>query len=612
MANHTLLRLLILNFWFRLVVILFVLIAVGLAVGVPRFWQTSPPGFRPEIRVSLVDLFQAWLLRRSARAHDAAGDEPKALSAWRSALANNPFDQKTLRGFVEYYITAKEPDQFATEEAWSAASCLLRLTQTNRIEAGLVARLSGRLGFFSGVVQLLEPWKAQLSPQEEAAYLKALFRTGRAEEFAARWPPSAERSVGDPELALYHTAYLAGWGPTGGRSAARAALTAAAENPALRTLALRLHVLVCHKTMDIEGHAALLQKLELQSQARLDDLIDHWLLLRKAGRADDARGLAEAYTGRPKTPPELGRLAEVYNLLGLPDRAKALLKRYAPELANADAPWAWDIWSNYAALLIETRDWDALQSMALELRTLPRVGRSLAGFSHFMEGRALHSLNQHEQALIAFRHAVRLGFPDPSFAVRAGIDFLRFGMPELAWETLKAVEKGAASDFDYWLAMSDAAQSLKRDAAALFRVTRRAYELRPNDRRAICHYASALIINRQQPAEAAQLTLQWLAQEPNLSGAKLLHSAALALNQRYDEASAMMQAVHVSEISIPGRAFYYCTALEIHSGLGQYDRAWDDLDRIKPEHLFPVQAAWVERTRGQLPPRGGQSQASHP
>lgn len=607
LANHTLLRMLVLNFWFRLVVIFFVLGGLGLAVGLPKMWRTTPDGIRPIIKVSLVDLVQVRVLRNSARKLAAQGKELEALRAWRSALANNQADTAVLREYLDQVIAAGEPDHVTAVEALSSAGWLLRLTGTNRADVGLVARVLGKFGVYGEAYRLLGQLKDELSPEEQSVYLAALFRTGRLKEFGEHWERWGEKFAGDPVLSLYRTAHLAGFGVGEKAVEARERLRAAKNDLKNRNLALRLELIVCREKQDAEGFAAALQELEASNAARLDDRIDYWLLLKNSGKLDEAKKLADSYVAQPRTALELGRLAEAYGELGLTGRAIALLDRYAPELANADAPWVWEVWSNYAGLLIESRDWNALKAMALRLRMLPRAGQSLAGFSYFLEGRALYSLNQRVEALDVFRTAAKLGFPDASFAMRAGIDLLRMGYPDVAWDVLKPWEKTLAANVDYWFAMSDAAQMLKRDAAVLLRVTTRAYELQPNSFRAIYNYASALVINRQKPAEAAKLTLTVLSRDTNSISSRLLHSAALALNRRYAEADEMLKSVPVSKVAGPAMSFYFCTALEIHVGLEDFDRARLDIEKIDVQHLFPTQAAWVERMRRRLAARGRRS-----
>ncbi len=603
LADHTLLRMLVLNFWFRLVFVLFVLGMVGLALSWPKMWRTSPQGIRPVTKVSLIDLVQVWMLNRSAKGLAEAGKVTEAISAWRSALANNSADRESLRGFLKSVAQAEEIDRSTALEALNGASWLLRLAQTNRSDIAIVVQVYDKLEKFSDVCQLLEPLKDQLAQDEEAAYLKALFRMGRTEEFAERWRRAGGGFAEHPELALLHAAYMAGWGPPGSIGVSLDRIKAAVADPKRRGLALRLQLLLYRKSQDVKACETILNQLEANNLARMDDWIAFWGMLKNAGHTEEAARLAEAFAGWPRAPMELVRLADAYSGLGMPERAKALYERYAPEYGDAEGPMAWNVWANYAALLIEKREWLELQAMALRMRLLRGASVSLAGFSQFMEGRALQGLGQHELAVIAFRNAVKLGFPDANFRLQAGIDLLRLEHNELAWDMLKPLERELDSDLRYWLALCDAAHALKRDSSVLLRIATRAYELAPNDPGAQYNYASALIVNRKRPEEAAKLTLSWVTRSTNAPGALVLHGAALAMNQRFEEADQVLSSINPQNLAPTARSFYHLTVLETHVGLRQFDRAYDDLNRIQVGHLFPTQTAWLERTRGQLPPR---------
>ncbi|MGC8990568.1 MAG: hypothetical protein ACP5MD_10625, partial [Verrucomicrobiia bacterium] len=209
LANHTLLRMLVLNFWFRLVVILFVLGGLGLAVGLPKMWRTTPGGILPIVKVSLIDLVQVRVLRNSARKLAAQGKELEALRAWRSALANNQADTAVLREYLNQVIATAEPDRVTAFEALNSAAWLLRLTGTNRADVGLAARVFGKFEVYGEAYKLLSQLKDELSPEEQAVYLAALFRTGRLKEFGEHWERWGEKIAGDPALSLYHAVHLA-------------------------------------------------------------------------------------------------------------------------------------------------------------------------------------------------------------------------------------------------------------------------------------------------------------------------------------------------------------------------------------------------------------------
>ncbi|MCX8109233.1 MAG: class I mannose-6-phosphate isomerase, partial [Verrucomicrobiae bacterium] len=83
------LRMLVLKFWFRVAVLSLVAILAALAVLLPPVWRTSPPGFTPIIRISLLDKIQAKMLQKTAERAAAAGNYRAAADAWRAAFANN-------------------------------------------------------------------------------------------------------------------------------------------------------------------------------------------------------------------------------------------------------------------------------------------------------------------------------------------------------------------------------------------------------------------------------------------------------------------------------------------------------------------------------------------
>src|SRR5258706_14787160 len=73
LAYFPLLRLLLFKFWFRMAFLALVFLMVFLSLFLPKVWRTSPPNFLPVVKVSGLDLVQAWSLQRTARKQMAAG-----------------------------------------------------------------------------------------------------------------------------------------------------------------------------------------------------------------------------------------------------------------------------------------------------------------------------------------------------------------------------------------------------------------------------------------------------------------------------------------------------------------------------------------------------------
>src|SRR5687767_1739004 len=92
LERFPLLRILLLEKWFRRAFLLFLTVLAGALSFLPKIWVTSPKGFLPVVKISLLDRVQAGSLKRSARKAAAAGRFDEASYAWQAALANNRAD----------------------------------------------------------------------------------------------------------------------------------------------------------------------------------------------------------------------------------------------------------------------------------------------------------------------------------------------------------------------------------------------------------------------------------------------------------------------------------------------------------------------------------------
>jgi hypothetical protein len=83
-------QLLIYSPWFRAAVIAMVLLGLAAALMLPKIWNVAPAGWTQEIRISGLDVLQAWSLSRTAERQERTGKPDAALYSWGAALANYP------------------------------------------------------------------------------------------------------------------------------------------------------------------------------------------------------------------------------------------------------------------------------------------------------------------------------------------------------------------------------------------------------------------------------------------------------------------------------------------------------------------------------------------
>jgi len=589
-----LMRLFILDPWFRIVSVLILVVVVGIAISLPKIWRVTPPGFQPQVRVSLLNLAQAWQLRRSARQLAAKGSDEEAAAAWRAAVIKNLGHLPTIRQALRATVSLPHPPAAALEQAAKLPAWLVALGGTNAQDIGLVAQLCDRTGRSDEVYDLLHPLRDDLSREDEVLYLKALLDRGDGPAYRARWERLSAESAQDPTLALYHAAYLAGWGPLPARDDARRRLEQALEDPAHRILATRLQLLDFEQAQDPDNYAKSLERLVESRADRLRDHLGYWKLLAQAGRSDQARSLAAREVGKPRSAKEAILLADALNTLELPDQAHLTLRQFTMQQGGNPSAAAQSVWLKRAALLSAAADWRGLLEMAEELRAFPQTARALGGWTDFIEGRAHHMLKHLDQANASMQAAARGFFPSPRVALEVGLGLKELGYHDKAWQVLAPLEQPLKDVPYYWQVVFELAEAMRQDPVLLLRAATEARLLLPGDDRWDFNYAAALLINRLDPARVVSVTRDFLARMPASPHARVNHCYALALNQRWDEASELLSTVDPARFDEFGRSVFHLCAFEIHLAQGQTNLARLDAAEIRREHLFPNQIRWLD------------------
>lgn len=589
LAGHPFFCLLVQDTWFQLGCMGFILLFVLLGLFLPRIWTASPPGFRPVVKVSGLDLAQAWSLKRSALKAMAAGRFDEAHYAWMAALANNRADADLVRGALECAARSENKQKYRKavvhQSLW-----LLQLSATNRHDLERVGEIFFQYAHFALLIALLERRQDELTPALDAAYLKALFRTGRANAFINHWRRIQPSLPPDEELVLYHSSWIAGWSPPEAAERALRALQNAFENPAHRILAFRLLLAASLRRMDAERCGEMLARLHTEGADTLMEYIEYWRLLAQLGRKAEALRLTESLPCRPASADEVIALVELYREWGLSDQALGAFRRFAADFGDSA-----EIWAAYAHALLEARNWDELRRVALQIRVQAEGGQErLTAYSFYLEGRAEVGLQRRFHAASAFQKMTEWEFHNPQPGLDAAKDLILLDYPLLAHAVLVKLEQWLDSSAEYWSARFQVAEQLKQTDPMLA-AARRAYDLQPHDSAVANNYAAALLIRRDMPAEAIRLTWRVLSRNPHSLPARINHAAALLLNERAEEALALLDRIDISTLTPPQLTAYHLDRFEACLKLQRRAQARVCSDLIDPRHLYPEQARWLAR-----------------
>src|SRR5687768_16062609 len=112
--------------WFRILLPIVICALLSLPFLLFPLLKTSPQGFSPPIRVSGIDLIQAWSLKRTALREVKAGNHDRSVFTWRRAIANNPADADLFRELLRTVVQAERPVKY-TDIGPAYSGWLLRL-----------------------------------------------------------------------------------------------------------------------------------------------------------------------------------------------------------------------------------------------------------------------------------------------------------------------------------------------------------------------------------------------------------------------------------------------------------------------------------------------------
>lgn len=580
-------QLLIYSLWFRAIVIAVLLVGLVAGLLLPKIWNVAPARWTQEIRISGLDMVQAWSLGRTARRQDQAGQPEAALYSWGAAIANYPTKPSLSRGYLRTALQATN-DAKLMQTAVRQADWLLGLTGAKPADVELAARLYDKLELPQAVLAVLRGQTNALPGELQRAVARALFDVGAYPAFEAQWQTNQALFESDPGLVLRRASIRDRFGKDDEAAAARRQIETAADGGTNRVIANRLRLLAAVNRREAGvAQAALNTLVELKA----DRLLEHaafWRLLCLEGRATEAGSLIQGYRGQPRSVVEA---AEFFDLAMASEQTR-----------RADEVMAWSLehhgytaqmCSRQAAALARKQAWSDVRQLAVDIRLRPRLSPTLLAYSYFLEGQASFGENRPEQAQAAFSRLREFDYDDPLFALRMATDLCESGLATSAMPLLAALEAKLANVPEYWFLLSSAAAAQK-NSVLLLRAAERLYALNTNNVVAASNYAAALAVQEAEPTLVLQLTSNLVNQFPESPAMNINYAAALLLNARVDEARAFLAKVDPRKLGTDEVKDLNFIALKAAVLARERARATELATKIDRSRLFPPQRMWLE------------------
>ncbi|MBX3747472.1 MAG: hypothetical protein KF833_19355 [Verrucomicrobiae bacterium] len=581
----------------RLFLVLFsgmALIALLVALGVPRIWRTTPHDFSgPLIRVSGIDLLQVKSLSRAAQRASRAHRPAEALYAWRSALANNFADVRTHRALLAFLHDQPRTEVSDPVLALVSVSWLMALTHTNRADVPLAADILEKFGRPHLALHLTEPL-ADLDDAVARAHARSLLAAGRYRAFDTFWERHGHSWTSDPVMTLYRDAGLAVTDTTSTGLSSLDRLRHAVSQPGpIGIRAARLLSRVAVQRRSVPDFERALVRLDADGAASVADHADLWRALAAEDRAPEARHRARDYAAPlPRDATVALHYLETLTSLDLDDMALAFLERHATRYGLASG-----IWKLHFDLLARAGRWNDLRRLATDLHS--RSSRNDPVFPEVVwaEYRVAHAEGRSAEADTLAREIAHLPAPTVEAATRFASGLRAHHRATWGLQLLRNNETAFADEAEFWTELFALAYEVK-DVAELTRAVEGLLRVQPGSDLWTNNRAALLLITGENPAEALQLTFNALSRRPHAVGLSINHALALVRNGRAAEAETRLQRIPASRLTGPAAANYHLAWVEVHQALGRAPEAAGAARHIDPSHLLPPQ---IQRLESLLP-----------
>lgn len=606
-ASNLLLRYLLHEPLFAIVLLLMVLGVLSVALMLPKRWDPAPAGFSKNIRISLLDYLQAWSLRRSAEKSIRAQEWDEAITKYQAAIANNLADVKALRGLLGTLRDTPFPRPSNLGLSMGVANLLFELDHTNRTDSALVADVLERHRMAEMAINQLTPHARDLTPEEDIIWTRALFSSGQLEPFRSRWKEHPERYQSNAVLRLYRAAHDYGWGTPEQAVTGLEILHAALDQPTHRPTAARLLCAAAHQKGNLTEYE---RSLKIQHEARTSTAQDDtawWELLSRNGRTEEARELARTFEGvPPATAVEFVILARAWLNLGLQDLAAEKFKAHAQRFGNSI-----EVWAAYLDILLLRKDWNEVRRVTSTLRATTTSRDELQSVALYADIRADLAEGRKTSVREPLRKLLEAPLPGPRISLKLASGLNSVGEYEAAWHFLGAFQESMAQSPEFWMEVVTSSRG-RRDPTTLRQAAERLVVLKPGNPAFQTLRLVALLGSRQLPGEALTTSLRLFNAAPRAASTTINHSMALLLNSRATEALTLLSTLDSDKLNEDELNSWNLAQADAHAQLDQPAEALRFGEQVNPANLMMPQAEWFKKLLAECRRRSAKAPTKQP
>lgn len=573
------------------------LMAMALVLALIKFWNVSPEGQIPRIKISGLDYIQAYSFKRQATQHEIEGSLEDAFIAWTACVANRPYHADTLRSLLMMAQKLEYPNRRQISRVTAAAKMLIASSGSESDDHLSVASLINMGGVMEATM-LLESLFDSPSPDTLSICAMVLLLNNLPIDDALMHSIGTFAKKGHSNCRLMETTikHLAGTNHTQLNQTTFWQIWD--ENQRNSTLNEDLKSLLGFwLALQLEDRKKILiYRNKLVSQNRMHTWARIQFLYWQTEQGDLKalrNTLANYDPSHSINAYEIVAMADLFSRVSLKIKAKEILESGISIFPNSP-----EIWLLLMNICMDEKDWPKVHGMASKVR-LESSLTDLRGFSHFTEAYAFHFEGNKLKSQISLNHWLKESITNPDLERQLVAKASEIGATDLALLRYQKLEDHYKEDLDFWQEVWNFAYAYDQ-FNYLLEVSKRLFELAPNSATAASNYAAVHLALRRDPTEAIALTYSLLNEFPNLLPMQINHIHALLQNQRLEEAEAALNKLNPQKMPPDYLATYQAAWFELYLNKQMPFDALRAAESINIDKLLAPQRYWITDAVGSL------------